>query len=417
MGLVWGIKSWGPRAMKKLLRAASVLALGVFAYPVTAAEFSFLQEGWSDGGVFSGSFVAEDLNNDGQISSFDNEVTSFNASYLSSQFFSITFDSLEAGPFGFEGPGNELGGAPTGLVFTLDGSGQLGDDSFGNLEGLGVYGRSSGSDFGNDLFLAVGPGPFNQCDGTTVCGGVFNAFDVAEPIFVATATAAPVEEMVRFDELPLIDELPTITDPNSFLPEERALSTNTNAITVSGDDLGDPEGLFESSPVLPDDVNDGGGFVFNLEDIRNLPGRIFFIDPEIATGYTYEITGDLFFSVQAPSLGAVADGDGEYLLSYEQGGSMFEQVLEAGDIFEFGPDGVSSFTITGIDPALMLDPTNVNAFVTGVSVVNGGIPGTITQTPITTDVNAVPLPASGVLLLSGIAGFAFLRRRREALRG
>ncbi len=78
---------------------------------------------------------------------------------------------------------------------------------------------------------------------------------------------------------------------------------------------------------------------------------------------------------------------------------------------------MSSFTITGIDAALMLDPTNANAFVTGVSVVNGGVPGAITQTPITTEVNAVPLPASGVLLLSGIAGFAFLRRRREALRG
>lgn len=394
-----------------------MLALGSLAYPVTAAEFNFLQDGWSDDGVFSGTFIAEDLNNDGQISSFDNEVTSFSGFYDSNQFGFIQFDSLEAGPFGFEGPGNEIGGAPTGLVFTLDGSGQLGDDTFGNLEGLGVYGASSGSDFGNDLFLAVGPGPFNQCDGESICGGVFSAEDVFAPIFVATSVAASTEETPRIDEFPLTDELPPIEDPISFLPEELALATNTNAITVTGDDLGDPEGLFESSPVLPDGVNDNGGFEFNLEDIRNLPGRIFFIDPEIATGYTYEITGDLFFSVQAPSLGAVADGDGQYTLTYEQAGTMFEQILEAGDIFEFGPDGVSSFTITGIDPALMLDPTNANAFVTGVSVVDGGIPGTITQTPITTEVNAVPLPASGVLLLSGIAGFAFLRRRREALRG
>lgn len=393
---------------KTLLNAASALAIVSFAYPVTAAEFSFTQDGWSDGGSLTGQFIAEDLNNDGQISSFDNEVTSFNAVYLSSQFFSITFDSLEAGPFGLGGPNEGDSLAATGLVFTLDGSGQLGDDLFGNLEGLGVFGRSSGSDFGNDLYLAVGPGPFNLCDGETVCGGVFNAFDVAFP----SVTATTLNEAVTPAE-----EVTPINDPISFLPEERALATNTNAMTVSGDDLGDPEGLFESSPVLPDDVNEGGGFVFNLEDIRNLPGRIFFIDPEIATGYTYEITGDLFFSVQAPSLNAVADGDGQYVLSYEQAGTLFEQILNAGDVFEFGPDGVSSFTITGIDPALMLDPTNANAFVTGVSVVNGGVPGTITQTPITTEVNAVPLPASGVLLLSGIAGLAFLRRRREALRG
>lgn len=394
--------------MKKLLNAASAMAIVAIAYPVAAAEFNFLQDGWSDGGVFSGSFFAEDLNNDGQISSFDNEVTSFNARYESSQFFSITFDSLEAGPFDFEGPGQEIGLVSTGLVFTLDGSGQLGDDLFGNIEGLGVFGRSSSNDgFNNDLYLAVGPGPFSQCDGATVCGGVFNAFDVAEPIFVATST-----EVALIDELPPRDE-PPIDDPISFLPEERALATNINAITVSGD-IGDPNGVFESLPVLPGEVNDGGGFVFNLTDIETLPERIFFIDPEIATGYTYEITGDLFFSVQAPSLGAVPDGDGQYLLSYGMG---LMTILEAGEIFQFGAGGVSSFTITGIDPALMLDPANTNAFVTGVSLVNGNIAGTITQTPITTDVNAVPLPASGVLLLSGIAGFAFLRRRREALRG
>ena len=83
-------------------------------------------------------------------------------------------------------------------------------------------------------------------------------------------------------------------------------------------------------------------------------------------------------------------------------------------MLEFGPAGVSSFTITGIDPALMLDPTNDAAFVTGVSVVSGGIPGTITQTAITTDVSAVPIPASGLMILSGLAGMAVLRRRRRA---
>lgn len=399
--------------MRRLMAAASALALGAFAYPATSAEYNFLQEGWSDGGVFSGSFIAEDLNNDGQISSFDEEVTSFSGTYLSSQFFSITFSSLDDGPTFFGGPVDQAALAPTGLVFTLDGSGQLGDDLFGNLEGLGVYGRSSGSDFGNDIFLAVGPGPFNQCDGTAICGGVFNAEDVA---FANPEINNQTRDEAVFTTFN-VEVQPPVVDPIDTLPEELALATNTAAITVTGDELGDPEGLFESSPVLPDATDDNGGFVFNLEDIRNLPGRIFFIDPEIATGYTYEITGDLFFSVQAPSLGAVADGDGLYTLKYEQSGTLFEQILAAGDIFEFGPDGVSSFEITGIDPALMLDPTNANAFVTGVSLVNGNLPGTITQTPITVEVNAVPLPASGVLLLSGIAGIAFLRRRREALRG
>ncbi len=398
--------------MKKLLQAASVLALSSIAFPVTAAEYSFSLDEWSDGGTFQGTFVAEDLNLDGQISSFDEEVTSFTATYLNSTFGSVTFSSLNAGPSEFEGPNEEIGLASTGLVFTLDGTGQLGDDFFGNIEGLGVFGRSSGSDFGNDLYLAVGPGPFSQCTGDQVCGGLFDAFDVAVPIF--EVNNFEVASTLEVD--PPIDDTPPPQETNNFLPEERAIATNTKAITVEGD-IGDPNGVFEFLPVLPGDVNDNGGFVFNLNDIEILPERIFFIDPEIATGYTYEITGDLFFSVQAPSLNAVNDGDGQYVLTYEQGMMVFQEILDAGELFEFGGGGVSSFTITGIDPNLMLDPTNTNAFVTGVSLVSANQTGSITQTPITTEVNAVPLPASGVLLLSGIAGIAFLRRRREALRG
>ncbi|MEO0379378.1 MAG: VPLPA-CTERM sorting domain-containing protein, partial [Pseudomonadota bacterium] len=285
------------------------------------------------------------------------------------------------------------------------------DDDFGQIEGLGVYGRTSGSDFGNDVFLAVGPGPFTQCDGAVVCSAVFSAEDLFTPVAAVSFSVEDPEGPARGSEVTLLNEVPLIEPPQTQLPEELALATNTNAITVLGDDLGSPSGLFESTPVLPSEIDDDGGFVFVLDDIRNLPGRIFFIDPEIATGYTYEITGDLFFSVQAPSLGAVADGDGEYLLSYGMG---LTRTLQAGELFEFGPAGVSSFTITGIDPALMLDPTNANAFVTGVSVVSGGIPGTITQTAIRTDVSAVPIPASGLMILSGFAGMAVLRRRRRA---
>ena len=214
--------------MKNLLKAASVLAISAIAYPVTAAEYNFLQDGWSDGGVFSGTFIAEDLNNDGQISSFDEEVTAFTGVYNNSQFGAVFFDSLDAGPFDGEliGDGDSL--ASTGLVFSLDGTGQLGDDFFGQVEGLGIYGRSSGSDFGNDLYLAVGPGPFNLCDGETVCGGLFDAFDIAVPVLAAnTLVEGPGIE--NFSTTTVEVETPVIEDPIFFLPEERAPATTVAA--------------------------------------------------------------------------------------------------------------------------------------------------------------------------------------------
>lgn len=372
--------------MKKLLPAVA-MALALSTQPAAAETvFTFSQDGWSDGGLFIGQFTGEDLNNDGQISSFLGEVSSFSGTYTSSQFEIINFSSLDAAPFG---GGNDVENgdlAATGLVFTLDGTGQLGDDTFGDIEGLGV--------FSDQFYLAVGPGPFNQCNGTEICGGLFNAFDVVGPPIVVSA----------IEEGP-IDDIPP--PPNDgFLPEERALATNTNAITVAGD-LGNPDGLFEGTPVLPNDVNEEGGFVFNLDEIRNLPERIFFIDPEIAIGYTYEVVGDEFFAVQAPSFGAVPDD--EYILTFN--GQTF--ILASGELFFFDPnETVTEFTITGINPDLSLDPNDPFAFVTGVAVSLGGQGATITQTPITADIEAVPLPAGGLLLLSGLAGLALVRRRR-----
>ena len=76
---------------------------------------------------------------------------------------------------------------------------------------------------------------------------------------------------------------------------------------------------------------------------------------------------------------------------------------------------MTSFTLSGIDPTLGLDPNNPQAFVTGISL--GAFTQTaarVTMTPMTANVSAVPLPATGWALMAGIGGLAALRRRRRA---
>ena len=180
----------------------------------------------------------------------------------------------------------------------------------------------------------------------------------------------------------------------------------------------EPEpGETEGTPLLPTFISEDGGFNFEIDTslyeqglICAVAGGTCWIDPVIATGYTYTITGAEFASVTAPSLGIVNDPDG-YVLTV--GGAMFG--LLAGETYFFDDD-VTEFTITGIATDLALDPTNPMAFATGVSFRDFTEDTFIvTQTPITLDVPdvaPVPLPAGGVLLGAGLLGLLAMRRRR-----
>ena len=84
-------------------------------------------------------------------------------------------------------------------------------------------------------------------------------------------------------------------------------------------------------------------------------------------------------------------------------------------------DPVTAFQILGIDGDLMLDPESPLAFVTGIVVENFlGFEATVTQTPITVDynpgMNVVPLPAGGLLLISGFGALGLISRRRSCRR-
>lgn len=124
---------------RNLIFAISAPALMALASSAAnAATYAFTQNGYSGGGVVTGSFEAVDLDSDGQISSFFGEVTGF--------FLSFSGDSV-VGSFthGF----SDL----SGLVYDL-GSGKIGDGTTGSTEGMASNWNGS---IGFDYASGFGP--------------------------------------------------------------------------------------------------------------------------------------------------------------------------------------------------------------------------------------------------------------------
>jgi hypothetical protein len=148
--------------------------------------------------------------------------------------------------------------------------------------------------------------------------------------------------------------------------------------------------------------------------------------PEIAVGYDYEVgVGNAnFASVTLPNI-----GDGVYdLILFDEFDSPFDTGIDIDvavlDTFDFttgllpeiGVEGVSKFSIRGIEVAAGLDPTDPTEFVTGLTFVGDGeFTGTmtpITQTVIVGGDLAVPEPGALTLFVVSLAGLGFLRRRK-----
>ncbi len=156
-------------------------------------------------------------------------------------------------------------------------------------------------------------------------------------------------------------------------------------------------------------VQADGSYLFNLAVV---PGQVYFIDPEVAVGYDYEIGigNPNFASVDLPD----TIGDGIYdIFGFDSGGNavLLADDWNGADVFNFGAGGVAKFRVLGIETSAGLDPNSTTAFVTGLTFTGAG-QFTGTQTPITVEVGTVPEPAG--LALAALSALVLTRRRRLA---
>lgn len=171
------------------------------------------------------------------------------------------------------------------------------------------------------------------------------------------------------------------------------------------------ESLFGINPVgstLPIQLPtlSGGSFKYNFSVVSGIE---YFIDPEIAIGYTYKIgLGDPDFATVTLPTGIGDNLFDIYGLDSSGHWTILGHDIMGGVSFDFGPSGVDEFKVLGIEVGAMLDPTNTQAFITGLTFLgNGRFTGT--QTPIVID-TSVPEPGSLPLLVGVLGGLWFVRR-------
>jgi hypothetical protein len=141
---------------------------------------------------------------------------------------------------------------------------------------------------------------------------------------------------------------------------------DTLSVTLTGGSKGD---------ALPPTSSEAGVnvFTFTADDVRLSADAngVPWLNPEITVRYDHVAEGSFVERIVAPSLALAPDGDGDgdgYVLTIDR----VDYALAPGGAFSVSGAGlsdVSSCAISGIDPALSLDPLDATAFATGISFV------------------------------------------------
>ncbi len=201
----------------------------------------------------------------------------------------------------------------------------------------------------------------------------------------------------------------TVEQADQNYPSWGAFGRADAFVDVPDGEEGEPPGWSPGNPLLPVDGNvEDGVFEFAPFDITaEGPGgsTFLFIDPVIAIGYEYTVSGGpKFLEILLPTLGDADGYDIELLVSgdWQKVGEVAE-----GGTFTFA-EAVSRFRVMGIDPDLELDPTNPVAFVTGVKFDGTGTVQ-LTMEAVTAP---IPEPQTYALFAAGLALLAARRARR-----
>ncbi len=175
-----------------------------------------------------------------------------------------------------------------------------------------------------------------------------------------------------------------------------------------------------STTPVPTTSGQFAGAPYSFSNVQIQSNGMTYIDPLAAYGFLYNIgMNDPNFASVDPVTNV---GGGIYQLWVFENGKFVEvdSSLAAGQTYNFLTNGfssgVSEFEILGIDPSADLDPTNITAFVTGLTFTGGGtFNGTMQALAENTD--TTPLSSTWVFMLTGMAALLLgaVRRKQKVL--
>jgi hypothetical protein len=259
--------------------------------------------------------------------------------------------------------------------------------------------------------------------------------ETTEPVVVSRVRFdIPVEPDGEGDVITIIvEDNENVEEPVTILLSSLEVTDHTETASETAEEPVPGLGETEFTPVLPDPenpTNEEGDFVIVLPEVEAF--ETIFIDPDVATGYTFTVDSTdptnpgLFASVTAPSTAVVDDPDGFTLTYIDENGVEQTRDLASAETFVF-PVPVETFSITGIDPSLGLDPTQSGLFTTGVSFESDAPAETLTviQSPLLQFISnqirlqtlasqsqaSIPEPGNLALMTLSLFGALLYRRR------